>query len=207
MTTSVMLAFLATSAILAVTPGPDNLFVMSQAAMHGRKSGIVVTLGLCTGLIVHSIAVALGIAVIFQTSATAFTALKIFGGVYLLYLAWKAFKSSEHRMKDEMKPSATTKTLYIRGIVMNITNPKVSIFFLAFLPQFTDPSRGSVSLQVLALGALFIVATFIIFGTISTLSGLLHEIFKKSERAQKFINRIAGFVFVGLAAKLVTAKQ
>ena len=90
---------------------------------------------------------------------------------------------------------------------MNITNPKVSIFFLAFLPQFTNPALGTVSLQMLFLGALFIIATILIFGSIALLSGSLSKVFNKSEKSQKFLNKLASFVFLGLAIKLITTKQ
>ncbi len=102
-----------------------------------------VTLGLCTGLIVHTTAVALGVAVIFQTSEVAFNVLKVVGAAYLVYLAWQAFKAGSSKLKAEDNVSAGPRALYVRGLVMNITNPKVAIFFLAFLPQFADPSLGS----------------------------------------------------------------
>ncbi|MBD5778047.1 LysE family translocator [Pelagicoccus sp. NFK12] len=207
LSTELILTFLATSALLAITPGPDNLFVMTQAALHGRKSGFVVTLGLCTGLIVHSVAVALGVSAIFQSSVAAFNLLKYLGVAYLVYLAWKAFRASSDAVGEEQKVQASYANLYRRGIIMNVTNPKVSIFFLAFLPQFTDPSAGNVTSQILALGGLFIVATLVIFGSIATLSGLLNDLFKKSSRAQTIMNKIAGLVFLGIAAKLMAAKQ
>ena len=116
------------------------------------------TLGLCTGLIVHTTAVALGVAVIFQVSAVAFSVLKIVGACYLLYLAWQAFRASATRLKSGEDRGLSFSTLYRRGIIMNITNPKVSIFFLAFLPQFADPGRGALTLQIIMLGFIFIIS-------------------------------------------------
>ena len=176
--------------------------------MQGRSAGLVVMLGLCTGLIVHSSAVAFGVAVIFQTSALAFVGLKIVGVGYLVYLAWKAFTAAVRTIPtdDEQCKVIYTK-LYGRGIIMNITNPKVSIFFLAFLPQFADPLRGAISLQILMLGGLFILATILIFGTIAMMAGTLGLWLKQSQRAQRILNKMAGTVFLGLSLKLAITKQ
>jgi len=164
-------------------------------------------LGLCTGLIVHSIAVALGVAVIFQTSAIAFSVLKFFGAGYLVYLAWQAFSASVEKIQGKPDREVYHWKLYRRGIIMNITNPKVSIFFLAFLPQFADPSRGPIWLQLLMLGGLFILATILVFGGIALLAGTLGQWLNRSDRAQKILNRVAGTVFLGLALKLATTKR
>jgi threonine/homoserine/homoserine lactone efflux protein len=203
----VLVTFFATALILGVVPGPDNLFVLTQAAAKGRASGIVVTFGLLTGLLVHTIAVALGISVIFKTSPVAFTILKVFGVGYLLYLAYGAFRANKESIKDRNKKPTSLVSLYRRGIIMNISNPKISIFFLAFLPQFTDPARGEVSLQVVILGVVFIIATLIIFLIISFLAGTIGDYLKNSDKAQTYLNRIAGTVFVGLALKLALSEN
>lgn len=147
-----LLTFFLASMLLALTPGPDNIFVLTQSSLYGKRSGLVVMLGLCTGLVVHSFAVALGVAVIFEQSALAFSALKLAGAGYLLYLAWQAFRASATKIQGKGNGEIRLLKLYGRGIIMNITNPKVSIFFLAFLPQFADPSKGPVWLQILILG-------------------------------------------------------
>jgi threonine/homoserine/homoserine lactone efflux protein len=200
--------FFTASILLGFSPGPDNLFVMTQAAQQGRKAGLLVTLGLCTGLLFHTAAVTFGLATLFKTSAVAFTVLKFFGAGYLLYLAWQAFRAGA---VTGAAPAAVDQrnagTLYRRGIIMNITNPKVSIFFLAFLPQFTDPSKGQLSAQFLLLGAVFIIATLIVFGAIALLAGVFGEHFRQSTRAQKLLNRAAGGIFAGLALKLALAHR
>lgn len=200
-------AFLTASILLALAPGPDNIFVLTQSAIKGRSAGIVVILGLCTGLIVHSSAVALGVAVIFQRSATAFFILKMIGAGYLAYLAWQAFCVSADQIPNESENDLIPWKLYRRGVIMNITNPKVSIFFLAFLPQFADPLRGPVSMQILFLGGLFIIATLFVFSSIAFLAGSLGQWLNKSDRIQTTLNKIAGTVFLGLALKLATTKQ
>ncbi|MEM6252295.1 MAG: LysE family translocator [Cyanobacteria bacterium P01_D01_bin.156] len=198
-------AFIAASALLGIAPGPDNIFVLTQSALYGKKSGIFVTLGLCTGLIVHTTAVALGIAAIFQTSVIAFTVLKIVGAVYLAYLAWQAFRASASTIKSSGSNLRSSIELYRRGIIMNVTNPKVSIFFLAFLPQFASPENGPIAPQIFFLGSIFICVTLIIFSVIALLAGVLGSWLNRSPRAQGYLNKIAGTVFGMLALKLTTA--
>ena len=199
--------FFIASIALGLAPGPDNIFVLTQSALHGRLAGLIVTLGLCTGLLVHTAAVALGIAAIFQTSAVAFNALKIVGALYLLYLAWQAFRSQPAEIGLEKEQRPGWLSLYLRGVIMNITNPKVAIFFLAFLPQFADPAHGAISIQVLAFGVIFIIATLLVFGSVAWTAGFLGGWLKKSKKAQLVMNRIAGTVFVGLALKLLTTRR
>lgn len=200
-------AFFSASLLLALAPGPDNLFVLTQSALHGRRAGWIVTLGLCTGLIVHTTAVAAGVAAIVQTSATAFGVLKTVGCAYLLYLAWQAFTSSSADNDADRPKAAATGQLYRRGIVMNVTNPKVSLFFLAFLPQFVDPMRGPAVLQIAALGGLFIVATALVFGSVAATAGALQRRLARSDRALAAMRRVAGLIFVGLAMKLALARR
>ncbi len=199
--------FFAASVALALAPGPDNIFVLTQSALSGRVAGLIVTLGLCTGLIVHTLVVAFGVAVIFQTSAMAFNALKLIGAAYLLYLAWQAFQARPSDMTGGVNGELPRRKLYLRGVVMNVTNPKVAIFFLAFLPQFADPTRGSVAIQLVSLGAIFMFAALVVFSAISWASGFLGEWLQRSERAQVIMNRVAGTVFVGLAARLVVTQR
>jgi len=201
------LLFFAASVALALSPGPDNLFVLTQSALYGRSAGLLVTIGLCTGLIAHTGAVALGVAAIFATSAVAFTVLKVCGAAYLLWLAWGAFRATPADLDSGAHSGLTGAQLYRRGIIMNVTNPKVAIFFLAFLPQFADPERGSLPLQIALLGGLFMLAALLIFGAIAISAGYLGEWLRRSDRAQVMLNRLAGVVFVGLAVRLVTAER
>lgn len=200
-------AFFLASTLLAIAPGPDNVFVLTQSALHGKLSGLVVVFGLCTGLLVHTAAVTFGVAVIFQASTLAFTLLKIIGAGYLVYLAWQIVRATPEQIRMQSDQQKCLGTLYRRGIIMNVTNPKVSIFFLAFLPQFADPGRGPISLQMVALGGIFITATILVFGAMALIGGALGEWLNRSERAQRVMNWTAGTIFVGLALKLVTAER
>jgi threonine/homoserine/homoserine lactone efflux protein len=201
------LTFSGAAIVLAWVPGPDNLFVLVQSALYGRKSGLLITLGLCTGLIGHTLAVALGVAAIFQTSQLAFTVLKVIGAVYLLYLAYRAFRAKPEALSGYGTQPRPAWQMYARGIVMNLTNPKVALFFLAFLPQFASPARGSMVLQMLALGALFIVCALVSFAVIAALAGSLSQWLQRSRNSQTVLNRVAGGVFVALAVKLATAHR
>ena len=202
-----LVTFVFASALLSIAPGPDNIFVLTQSALYGRRSGLLITLGLCTGLIVHTSLVAFGIAAIFQASSVAFTTLKIIGALYLLYLAWLAFTAGTSDLESASSTQRSAIALYQRGILMNLSNPKVSIFFLAFLPQFVSLENGALAPQILILGFLFIVVALIIFGTIAMLAGTLGAWLRKSSRTQVYLNRLAGTVFVALALNLLVAQN
>ena len=197
---------LGTALLLGFTPGPDNVFVLSQAVAHGRKAGLLVVLGLCVGLTVHTTAVALGLATLFATSALAFTITKVAGAAYLLHLAWRTYRSSSRQAAvGEGAPDASA--LFRRGIVMNLTNPKVALFFLALLPQFVLPGSGPVALQLAWFGLLFIVATLLAFGAIVWGAAFIGERLGRSARAQRTLNGATAVVFAGLAVRLITAER
>jgi threonine/homoserine/homoserine lactone efflux protein len=199
--------FFAASVALCIAPGPDNIFVLTQSGLYGRLAGFVVTLGLCSGLIAHTTAVAIGVAAVFQTSELAFNALKFVGAAYLLYLAWGAFRAGSTELDENGLPEISLKRLYGRGVVMNITNPKVGIFFLAFLPQFTDPAAGGIGWQMMLLGGVFIVATLLVFGAIAWGAGFIGGWLRRSARAQLIMNRMAGTIFLGLALRLAVTER
>ncbi len=199
--------FFAASVLLAISPGPDNLFVLAQSLVGGRITGFMITLGLCTGLLVHISAVALGVAAVIKASSLAFTLLKVAGAGYLLYLAWRAFRASGLAAASAGNERLSSVQLYRRGIIMNVTNPKVTMFFLAFLPQFINPETGPVIPQIVLLGGLFIFATLIIFSGVALLAGWIGEWLKRSVNTQIWLNRLAGTLFAGLAIKLLLTRQ
>lgn len=194
--------FAAYALILALIPGPDNLFVLAQAATRGAIAGLWITLGLCTGLLVHTGAVVLGLAAVIAASPGTFTAIKVIGAAYLIYLAWGAFRSTAI---DRVSPERDRSALqyYRRGIIMNVTNPKVALFFMAFLPQFTDPAAGNMTTQLLLLAAIFIACTLLVFCTIALAAGRASTLLNRSPRAAILLNKAAGIIFVALAARLL----
>lgn len=200
-----IIPFVMASTLLSIAPGPDNIFVLTQSALYGKKSGVLNTLGLCTGLIVHTTLVAFGVAAIFQTSSFAFILLKAVGAGYLMYLAWQAFFASQASLQGQTPVFHSKGELYRRGIIMNITNPKVSIFFLAFLPQFTSSNNGTLAIQIFLLGALFIMVALVVFSLIAVLAGSLGHWMNRSSKIQLYLNRTAGIVLALLALKLVSS--
>ena len=211
-TLQTLIAFFGVAVVLALTPGPDNIFVLLQSAQRGWRAGMAVVVGLCAGLVVHTAAVALGLAAVFAASAVAFTVLKFCGAAYLAYLAWQALRApaavaSEVPTGAPTTPGPSLGRMVGRGMVMNLTNPKVLVFFLAFLPQFADPARGGVALQLMVLGVVFMVATLLVFGAIACFSGVFGTLLQRSARAQTALNRVAGLVFLGLAVRLATVDR
>ena len=213
-TWDVLIAFFGVSVLLGLSPGPDNLFVLVQSAQRGWRVGLCVVLGLCLGIVGHTAAVALGLAAVVATSPMLFTVLKLCGAAYLAYLAWGAWHApvsvEESARAQEQRDVLTLRSAMGwvgRGVVMNLTNPKVLIFFLAFLPQFADPARGPVAPQIAAFGAVFMVATFLVFGAIACFSGVFGTVLQRSARAQWWLNRLAGVVFLGMAVRLATVQR
>lgn len=203
----IALSFFGIAVLLALSPGPDNLFVLTQSVLWGRAAGLWVVLGLCTGVLCHTVAVSVGLAAVFAASQTAFLAVKLAGAAYLLYLAWGALQSGQEAGNASRPPRQTGGQLYRRGIIMSLTNPKVTIFFLAFLPQFASPTRGSIGVQMLLLGGLFMLAALLVFSAIAVFSGSIGERLRRSPGVQRWLNRAAGVVFIGLAVKLLTSER
>ena len=210
-----LVAFYGAALLLSLSPGPDNLFVLVQSVQRGWRVGLCVVLGLCLGVLGHTLAVALGLAALLAASSLAFTLLKWCGAAYLAYLAWGALRAPAQRSalpqaqtaRADRLDAAQAWRLVGRGVVMNLTNPKVLIFFLAFLPQFADPARGSVAAQIVLLGGVFMIATLLVFGAIALFSGWFGGLLQRSARAQRWLNRSAALVFVALALRLATAQR
>ncbi|MBX9834882.1 MAG: LysE family translocator [Burkholderiaceae bacterium] len=204
-----LLAFFGICVLLALTPGPDNIFVLLQSAQRGWRVGMCVVLGLCAGLCVQTAAVALGLAAVFAASALAFGLLKWCGSAYLAWLAWQSLRAplSAQQGAGVATHKEAAARMVGRGVVMNLTNPKVLVFFLAFLPQFADPARGSMAGQIMLLGFVFMLASLLVFGAIACFSGAFGTLLQGSARAQKILNRAAAAVFLALAARLLLVQR
>ncbi|MCW2277869.1 LysE family translocator [Heliophilum fasciatum] len=196
-----ILSFLAVSVMLTLMPGPDIIFVVTQSIAQGYRAGIATALGLCTGLTVHTLAAALGVAALIYQSAMAFQVVKYAGALYLVYLAWLALKDKDTIALGK-EETHTLQALYQRGILMNILNPKVSLFFLAFLPQFVSTERGSVSLQMVMLGFLFMVQAIIVFSLVSLFAGKLGDKLVRSPGIGRYINWAKAGIFALLGIRL-----
>ena len=191
-------AFVVASFILGVAPGPDNLFVLVQSATYGARAGLWVVAGLLTGLVIQTLAVALGVAAIVAASPMLFWAIKIAGACYLVYLAVMAWRAGG---VQEGRTLATTDALALwrRGVIMNITNPKVLIFFLAFFPQFlVQNSDVPIVVQMIVLGITFMLTTSVVFGGVALGAGVLADKLR-TPKVQFYLNKMAAVIFVGLA--------
>lgn len=202
MSFDVISVFIFVSALLAISPGPDNLYVLNQSAQFGRRAGILITLGLCSGLFVHIAAVCLGLAALLKTTPVAFIVLKAIGASYLLFLAWQMLKAKPSLLQHETHQEQPALKLIGRGFLMNVTNPKVAIFFLALLPQFVNHQAGHVTAQLITLGFLFMITAFVIFSLLAIFSEKLGRLLKSSLSAQLWLNRITALVFVLLSVNL-----
>jgi threonine/homoserine/homoserine lactone efflux protein len=206
--TTQLLLFIGASFLLCLAPGPDNIYVLTQGMTKSKKAAIVTTLGLCSGLIIHTSAAALGISVIFQTSELAFNIVKYVGAAYLLYIAYQAFKHRNEALDLSVQNSnSELKKLFIKGFIMNILNPKVSIFFLAFLPQFVNTQAGNIPMQMIILGLVFMIMTVIVFSSIGISANILSSKLLKTPKIVKYMNILTSLVLVSLGLKLALSQR
>lgn len=207
MTPETLLTFALASFLLSLAPGPDNLFVLMQSALHGARSGLLITLGLCTGLVVHTSLVAAGIAGIFLVNALAFTVLKFCGAAYLLYLAVGAWRAGTVVLQTGAPVPQDALALYRRGILMNLSNPKVAIFFLAFLPQFIAPGDLSPTGQLISLSLVFMLMTLAVFVLYALLAGGARRALSAMPQAIRWVQRSFALLFGGLAVELAFSRR
>jgi threonine/homoserine/homoserine lactone efflux protein len=198
--------FIPASLLLIIAPGPDILFVVAQGVSAGKRAGFLTALGLAFGNSVHTLAAALGVSLIFKTSVIAFTVFKVAGALYLFYLAYKAIKHRKDLMKMTEQESKPAHHLIARGFLMNVLNPKVALFFLAFLPQFVSKEAGSPFTQIVILGVIFIILVIIVFGAIGLTAGTFGQLLTRSRKANEALNWLCAAVFIGLGIKLVLTK-
>jgi threonine/homoserine/homoserine lactone efflux protein len=201
---SQLIYFIAASAALTLLPGPDILFVLTQSISQGKKAGIATASGLCTGVLAHTTAAAFGISALVYKSALAFEIVKYTGAAYLLYLAWHALKESEELVSSAPVREADAFALYRRGIFMNVLNPKVALFFLAFLPQFVNIDSGNIPMQMIFLGLIFMIQAWLIFSVISVFAGTVGEKIIQKPGIGRYINwgKAGIFTFIGIKLAL-----
>ena len=171
-----ILSFLATSIILSFMPGPDNIYVLTESITKGSKNGVSISFGLGMGVLVHTTAAATGLSLIIMKSATVFTIIKYLGAAYMFYLAYKSIGEKRIKIdiaKKEDDSNFNVFQLVRKGFLMNILNPKVSLFFIAFLPQFVSTDGYNITIQMIILGVIFMIQAIIIFSGIAILSSRL----------------------------------
>ena len=203
-----MLEFFIAALVIGIAPGPDNLFVLAQSATYGARLGFCIILGLCTGIAIHTCLLVAGVSALIAASPTAFFVIQCLGAAYLLYLAYKSFgvKAGVVQMNGDSRsePGMTSaRSLYMRGIIMNLTNPKVILFVLSLIPPAVRLDRPiHPSLQMVIFGGEFILATMIVFGSIALLAGTVKKFLLTSPKANRNLNWFSGAVFVFLAVAL-----
>jgi threonine/homoserine/homoserine lactone efflux protein len=205
-------AFLGASVLLTLIPGPDILFVITQSMAGSRKDGSAVALGLCTGLLAHISAAALGVSAVVYRSEIAFQTVKMLGAAYLFYLAWQSWVSSSKKQITETEDGGPRGSgdrrlsfgrLYRRGILMNVLNPKVSLFFVAFLPQFVVPDGGPIPVQMIVLGGSFLLQALVIFHVVAFAAGRLGRQWIRGAAAHRRTARIQAVIYALLGAQML----
>ena len=196
----ILLAFSIATFALALSPGPDNIFVLIQSITNGRKFGLAVVAGLMTGCLVHTTLLAFGISVVIKNNPTIFTLIKIFGAVYLVYLAISVYRGGNSiSIETENKQVKSISSLFRQGFIMNVLNPKVTIFFLAFFPGFLFSDSISTIIQFYVLGLLFIMISSIVFSGIALLSGSISTFLTGNKKTGFVLKWVQITVFLGIA--------
>lgn len=194
------LSFFFAAALLALLPGPDNLYVMAQSLRQGWRIGFMLILGLCSGLVVHTGIVALGATELIYRYHFIYLLINIFGACYLFYLSYLLFGAGTVTQTQASKDMLKPRQAYLRGVIMNLSNPKVILFFLSFTQPFIQVERGNITWQYVQLAILMIAATMLVFGAISVFADSLSPWLRKSAHAQKMFNRISAIILFILAA-------
>ncbi len=197
-----IISFLAASVLLTLAPGPDIIFVLTQSTAKGKWAGIFTSLGLCTGLIVHTMLIAFGLSALVSKSEILFHVLKFSGAAYLFYLAWRSFKEKGAYDENSKALSYDNFRLYRQGIIMNLLNPKVILFFIALLPQFVNKSAGNMELQFITLGLLFIIQAIIVFSAVSVFADYFRKQIKSNVFFTDYIGFIKGMIFILIGLRM-----
>jgi threonine/homoserine/homoserine lactone efflux protein len=200
------LTFLVAALALNIAPGPDMLYVIGRSVGQGRKAGIVSSLGVFVGCWVHILAAAFGIAALLRSSPVAFNVVRYAGAAYLIYLGIRMLAQKTDLSSQQLK-TESLGAIFRQGAITNMLNPKVAIFFLAFLPQFIDAQRGSVALQIVMLGLIFNVGGTLVNLAVAYAGGTLGELLRRNQSVARLQRRFTGLIFVGLGLRLAWQKR
>ena len=199
-----LLAFLLTTTIAMITPGPDMLFILGCGMRSGPRAGLLATAGVATSEAVHVAVAAAGLAALFAAVPVAFTTVRIIGAAYLIYLGVQMIRrrNADHGDAPSAGAMMSGRKAFLTGLTTNLLNPKMVTFTIAFLPQFVDPQRGQVWLQFVVLGAILIVLEFLVDGTVGLLSGRIGSWLRTRRTARRNIDTATGGIFIGLGVRL-----
>lgn len=199
--------FIASSIMIILIPGQDMILVMSRSIAQGQKAGIVTALGVSIGLMGHTILATLGLGALLLASEWLFNIIKYLGAAYLIYLGYQLIKSDEHKLAMKDMPKVSYKKMFIQGAVSNISNPKITIFYFSYLPQFIVPNEGSESLQLFILGTTFAIITFFLKAPIGFIAGLLSSWIKQRPMVLNYIHKTSGSILMLLGLKLALSER
>ena len=194
--------FTLTSLVIIVTPGQDLVLVMTRSIAQGSKAGMMTASGVSFGLLGHTVLAALGLGALIQASYHLFFVLKIVGALYLVYLGWKTFVSKPVQLDSMNLDHKNTQKCFVQGALSNLVNPKIAIFYFAYLPQFVPQSSSNAFLDLLILGSWFAFLTFLIKVPVGYIAGKLSNWFRANPDVQIWLNRTSGTVLIGLGIKL-----
>lgn len=199
--------YITSSIVLALIPGSDTMFILGQSIANSRKSGVYSALGICAGILVHTFLAAFGLSIVLKNSITAFNVVKFMGAIYLVYMGVKSIKSKDNLLLNErMMQKENLKKAFFQGMITNILNPKVALFFLAFLPQFVDTTNnyGALPFAILGLTSFFISGIWCV--SLSVFASFIAIFLKRNKNFGKIINKISGIIFIVLGINLLRAK-
>ncbi len=202
---SVVLAFAVACVVISVVPGPDMMFIMANGIARGRGAGVVAAAGMSSGILGHTILAALGLGALLQAAPIALEAVRIAGAVFLVYLAITTLRSAK-----DVAATAPTKfgqrslrKTYMMAVLVNLSNPKVVLFYIAFFPQFVTEGGWPVPVQFLVMGAILILIGFTVDASVGLASGTLSAVLQRRPAVQRWLNRVSAAIFGGLAVRLV----
>lgn len=195
-----LISFAFATFFLAISPGPDNIFVLTQSIANGKKAGLLTVFGLMSGCLIHTTLIAFGVSVIIKENENIFIFIKILGASYLLYLAFKVYKSDAKLvLSNQIVKKTTSIQLFKKGFIMNVLNPKVTLFFLALFPQFLFSSSIPTSVQFYVLGFIFILVSFIVFASISLLAARVSTFIREKPSIGLYLKWTQIIVFTAIA--------
>lgn len=203
--------FISASILLNLVPGPDAVYIMTRSLSQGKRAGFISSAGVCSGALIHAIAAALGLSAILTTSAYAFTVVKLIGAVYLVFLGVRTFIDKSNPLsfnEDDNENSSLIDewTLFKQGVLVDVLNPQVAIFFLAFLPQFIDPNYGQKTLTFLILGMIVIAIALVYEAVLVVLCGAISSYLRRNKTIGRYLNRFVGTVYAALGIKLAAER-
>ena len=194
--------FVAASALLAIAPGPDVIYVLTRAIAQGRKAGLAAALGFASGCIFHTVLAAVGIAALIRSSELAFDLVRYAGAAYLIWIGIQALRHRSAFSIEGASEARALMTIYKQSVIGNMLNPKVTLFFLAFLPQFVNAGAGNIALQLVLLGVAFMIVTIVVFGAVAIFAAMIGDWIRRKPSVGERLNVFAGITFIALGIRV-----